>query len=58
MEYIIGGVVLWVWVSIGFGTRAVFTEAKHPIAEHPSLPLLWPIALLMAAYLPDFLRED
>ena len=29
MEYVIGGTVLWLWVSIGFGTRAVFQAAKR-----------------------------
>lgn len=54
MEYVIGGAVLWVWLSIGFGTRAVFQAAKHGIGGFPLLPIIWPIALMMAAYSPEF----
>ena len=54
MEYLIGGVVLGLWISIGFGTRAVFRSAEHSIAEFPLLPIVWPIALLVAAYVPSF----
>ncbi len=57
MEYVIGGAVLWVWLSIGFGARAVFQAAKHHIGGIPLLPIIWPIALLIAAYSPDFAGE-
>lgn len=57
MDYAIGGAVLWLWLSIGFGTRAVYQAAKHHASEFPLLPIIWPIALLIAAYSPDFMGD-
>lgn len=54
MEYVIGGAVLWIWLSCGFGTRAVLQAARHSIAEFPLVPVIWPIVLLIAAYDPNF----
>lgn len=54
MDYVIGGVVIWLWLSIGFGTRAVFRLAGHHAADFFLLPIVWPIALLIAAYDTNF----
>ena len=50
MEYFIGAAFLFVWVSIGFGAKSVFVMAKHPFADFPLLPIVWPIALMIEAY--------
>ena len=51
MEYFIGGAALFLWVSIGFGTKSLYTKTWHNIANFPLLPVVWPIILMIEAYI-------
>lgn len=57
MEYAIGGCAVGLWLSIGFGTRAVFKAAKHGAWDFPLLPVVWPLILLIAAYAPNWFKD-
>lgn len=58
MEILIGAGVVFVWLSLGFGTRAVFVAAKHNISDFPLLVLIWPVPLMIAAYVTQFMGDS
>ncbi|MDD5688494.1 MAG: hypothetical protein PHE88_11765 [Elusimicrobia bacterium] len=57
METIVSCILVFIWLSIGFGTKAVFKAANHPVWDVPPLPIIWPIFLLIAAYAPNWFDD-
>ena len=57
MEYLLGSTIAFLWLSIGFGTRALFRKANHWAGEETAAPLMWPILLLISAYNQNWLEK-
>ena len=58
LDFLVGAGSIFLWLSLGFGTRSIFLAAKHSVADIPVLPLVWPIVLLMAAYSTTFAERS
>jgi len=49
---------VFLWITIGFGTKELLKQAQNDIWKFPLVPLIWPLVLIMAAFFPLFTDKN